>query len=162
MELSLSGWIRGFTFLLWLNAKHYFFALWGLRLRLDPDYPAEARFRGDLIVDSVLEYRGYGLFVLWCPFLALICPKLPLLALALLWASLAFRRSRYYSSPIQFWTRAYNEAPLKHRNRIRYFEEISREIERQMKAGAAWDSPQLQALIETGNKIQNVIIERKR
>lgn len=156
------AWLIGAALLVWLNFKHYLWALWGLRLRLDPDYPCETRFRGDLVVDSVLEYRGYGLFALWCPFLAIALPNPLLLCLTLFWTVQAFWRSEFYSSPFQFWTRAYNEAPTKHRNRIRYFEELSLEIERRMKAGADWNSPEMQELNLAARAVQDCVVERKK
>lgn len=155
-------WLAGFALLLWLNFKHYLWALWGVRLRLDPDYPCETRFRGDLVVDSVLEYRGYGLFVPWCAFLAIVMPVPLLLWFSLFWTTQAFLRADFYSTPFKFWTRAYNEAPGKHRNRIRYFEEISLEIERRLKAGADWESPEMQELNQAGRRVQDCIVERKK
>jgi hypothetical protein len=154
--------VRGFTLLFWLNLKHYSLALFGIRLRLDPDYPAEARFRGDLIVDSVLEYRGYGLFAPWSVFLALAVRPAVLWVVIATWSILAWRRTWFYSTPFRFWTRAYQESPNKHRNRIRYGEEIALEIQRKDMAGVPFDSPEMQELIKAGMALQNCIVERKK
>lgn len=152
--------VRGFALLLWLNLKHYLAGpLLGFRLKLDPDYPNEPRFRGDLIVDSVFEYRLYCLFAPWCIFLALVLPLWTLPIIAGLWTGLTWNRTFYYSTPFRFWTRAYQESPTKHRNRIRYAEQIALEIERKDKAGARWDSPEMQELITTGMNLQEQIIK---
>lgn len=161
MDFLVWDYIWGLALLLWLNLKHYALAVWGIRLRLDPDYPNETRFRGDLIVDSVLEYRIYGLFAPWCIFLALVLPWGVLAALAGFWVVSTWKRTYFYSSPFRFWTQAYREAPTKHRNRIRYAEEIGLEIERKDKAGVPWNDPEMQELIRTGMDIQERIISRK-
>jgi hypothetical protein len=160
MDSSTRGVCGGFILLIWLNLKHYLSGpFFGVRLRLDPDYPNEPRFRGNLIVDSVFEYRLYGLFVPWCAFLALVLPNYLLCAFTIAWTILTWKRTFYYTTPFRFWTRAYAESPSKHRNRIRYAEEISREIERKEKAGVRWDSPEIQELITTGFKLQEMIIK---
>jgi hypothetical protein len=141
--------------------KHYALAVWGIGLRLDPDYPAEQRFRGDLIVDAVLEYRGYGLFAPWCTFIAVAMPRVALPFIAALWAVLAFRRASFYASPFEFWTQAYNEAPTKSRNQTRYVEQLMLEIERQLKAGKDYDSPEIQAMTSKAMEIQELIVKGK-
>lgn len=158
MDSRIRAYLSGFALLAWINLKHYLLAIWGIRLRLDPDYPNETRFRGDLIVDSVLEYRFYGLFVPWCIVLALVLPYGLTGILAGLWASQTWKRTYFYSTPFRFWTRAYQEAPTKHRNQIRYAEEIGREIERKDKAGIPWDDPEMQQLITTGMSLQEKIV----
>lgn len=158
MASDFRGFCRGFSVLLWLNLKHYALAIWGFRLRLDPDYPGESRFRGDLIVDAVLEYRGYGLFVPWCIFLAGLVPNYVCLALIVCWAFMTAERARYYKTALAFYTRAYQESPGKMRNKTRYAEELIREIERKSKAGLAWESPEMQVLIAEGFRIQNLIV----
>jgi len=125
---------RGLALLVWLNLKHYCWAIWGLNLRLDPDYPAEARYRGELIVDSVLEYRLYGLFALWCPILALLLPWYLDLTLVVWWTVQSHWRAAFYRTAFAFWRRAFLESPGKVRSMIHYAEELMREIERRYKA----------------------------
>ena len=158
MDIVLIDYFHGLGFLAWLNIKHYSRALFGVGLRLDPDYPAEARFHGDLIVDAVLEYRGYALFAPWCVFLAAVLPWQAVVVIGALWAVLAWKRAFYYSSPFEFWTRAYNEAPNKHRNRIRYFEELTNEIQRLDKTQIPWSSPEIQRLVQRSREIQELIV----
>lgn len=135
MEPVFSDYLRGFALLFWLNLKHYSLAVWGLRLRLDPDYPGETRFEADLIVDAVLEYRLYPAFAPWCGLLAFILPLWASGILAALWALSARKRAYFYSSPFRFWQRAYTESPGKSRNKTRYVEELIREMERREKIG---------------------------
>jgi len=155
MVFSDHHYLRGLTRLAWVNLKHYTLALWGSN-RLDPDYPTETRFLGHLVVDTVLEYRAYPLFAPWLIFLAAAVPMQPLMLLGGWWAVCAWKRACFFSSAFRFWRQAYAESPSKMRTRTRYAEELIREIERRMKAGA-----EHQELIETAMKIQNGIIERK-
>lgn len=149
--------LRGFARLLWHNLKHYSLAIWGIRLRLDPDYPIEARFRGELVTDSVLEYRAYGLFAPWSIVLALVLPPAVLPLLGFTWAFLATMRAGFYASGFRFWRRAYQESPAKMRVRTRYVEALIYEIERRMKAGEPTEY-----LVNVCMNIQNGIIERKK
>lgn len=149
--------LRGLLVLLWLNLRHYSLALWGCRLRLDPDYPGETRFRGDLIVDAVLEYRGYGLMAPWAVFLVLILPSDLLPFLIALWGFQAWQRAFFYSSPYRFWTRAYSEAPGKSRNQTRYAEELMLELERRLKAGADFHGLECQELVKRSIEMQDLI-----
>lgn len=161
MGNSFSDYIRGFAFLAWLNLKHYVLALWGIRLRLDPDYPMEWRVFPGLMSDSVLEYRLYGLFAPWCVFLALALPSLPAGMLAGFWAVLAWKRAGFYSSALAFWRQAYRESPNKNRVRIRLAEEIAFEIERLDKAGEDWISDRIQSLVVEGTNLQELITKGK-
>jgi hypothetical protein len=165
MESDFLRKLQGFKHLAILNARHYALAAWGIGLRLDPDYPDEARFKGELIVDSVLEYRGYGLFVPWAAVLARIVGRYDLRAvwiLAAAWAVLAWKRAFFYSSPFRFWTRAYLEAPGKARNQTRYAEECIREMERRLKAGADFQSEEIQELLAAARNVQNIIVSSGR
>lgn len=162
MVRPVYGVARGLAVLFWLNLRHYSLALWGVRLRLDPDYPGELRFRPDLIVDAVLEYRGYGLLVPVAVFLARLFPIAVCGFLVGSWAVLAWRRAYYYSSPYRFWTRAYEEAPGKPRNQTRYAEELMREIERRMKAGQPYGSPECQFLIKKAMEMEDLICNKNR
>ena len=157
MAIRFWDGLRGLFLLFWLNLRHYALAIWGLRLRLDPDYPGETRFRGDLVVDAVLEYRGYGLLAPWSVFLAGLAYPPSLELIAALWAVSAWRRAYFYSTPYRFWTQAYDEAPGKSRNQTRYAEELMLEIERKMKAGMAYDHPEMQFLVGRSIEIQNLI-----
>lgn len=161
MVSDFRGMSRGLVSLIRSNLKHYSGALFGIRLRLDPDYPMEGRFRGDLIVDAVLEYRFYGLFAPWSVLLAVLLPSPVAIVLAALWEVLAWRRADFYSSAFRFWRRAYQESPTKMRTRIRYEEELIREIERRMKSNDPDAGAELDELMQTAMKIQNGIIERK-
>lgn len=93
----------------------------------------------------------------WAVFLAWALPSVLPAVLIALWAFQAWRRADYYSSPYKFWTRAFNEAPGKHINRIRYAEELMLELERRLKAGASYDSEECQFLIRKGIEIQDLI-----
>lgn len=153
--------VRGVAFLAFMNLKHYALALFGFGLRLDPDYPPESRFLGQLVVDSVLEYRGYALLVPWALFLALAIHPMILGFVAALWTVQAWKRAYFYSSPYQFWKQAFKESPAKIRVRTRYVEEIMLEIERRLKAGINYGDDRIQSLAAEGWKIQNMICERK-
>lgn len=161
MDRSLFSEFRGFIRLISLNFKHYFFALWGIRLRLDPDYPMEWRFLPGLMSDSVLEYRMYALFAPWTVFLALVLPVAWSVAIGLAWAVLAWKRAGFYSSALNFWRQAYRESPNKGRVRIRLAEEIAYEIERLDKAGEDWTSDRIQSLIIEGANLQEIITKGK-
>jgi len=123
-----------FRFLLY-NWQHYSLALWGLRLRIDPDYPLVTKFFPGLIADSVLEYRTYGGIALWAMLLAFFLP-LPLgTALVVLWAVQSWDRSKHFQSNLTFWREASRENPFPHRAHARYVEQLIREAERLEKAG---------------------------
>lgn len=139
MDGVFSDYLRGFAFLFWLNVKHYALAVWGVRLRLDPDYPGETRFKGHLIVDAVLEYRLYPAFGPWCALLAFVLPPWVAGFLTGLWAVSSWKRAYFYASPYNFWRRAYLESPGKARNKTRYVEELIRQMERLDKRGANID-----------------------
>ena len=162
MDYSFRDRFLGFASLVRSNLEHYFLAVWGIGLRLDPDYPVDPRFMGRLIVDAVLEYRAYGLFALWCPFLAMVLPESFLLFLAVWWAVLAWKRTSFYKTRFAFWTQAFEETPNKMRTRIRYAEELMREIERLDKAGFPFAGPEIQKLVVRAHEIQNLIIQGKK
>jgi len=117
------------------NWNHYSLALWGLRLRFDPDYPLLTKFFPGLISEPVLEYRSYGLLALWGVLLAAILPLPLLTALVLLWAAQSFYRSQYLQSSLKFWRQVSRESGFPHRGHARYVEQLIREAERLEKAG---------------------------
>jgi hypothetical protein len=121
------------------NWQHYSLALWGLRLRLDPDYPLLTHFFPGLIADSVQEYRTYGGTALWAIFLAYVLP-LPLgTALVLFWLAQSVHRSQYFRSNLTFWRQASHENGFPHRAHARYSEQLLRDIERRVKSGESFN-----------------------
>lgn len=149
MDDNLGLWLSDLKRFISFNLKHYPWALFGIGLKLDPDYPMVTNLAHGLMSDSVLEYRLYGLFAPWCAFLALALSKPWFIFLGAFWTVLAWKRTAFYASPLAFWRQAYLESPNKQRVRIRLAEELSHEIERLDKAGENW----------TGDRIQNLIIE---
>lgn len=142
-----------------MNVKHYSLALWGFRLRIDPDYPIVTRFFPNFIIDTVFEYRSYPLVLLWAVFLGHLAP--PAMSVfsrwGLLWvfigwwANTSRRRSFFYSSPLEFWRQAWKESPDKPRVVTHFAENVLMEIERECKAGKAWS--EIQPLIDLGNRL---------
>lgn len=153
---------RGLIRLISLNLKHYRWALFGIGLELDPDYPIVWDALPNLLSDSVLEYRLYGLFAPWCAFLALILPNPPVLFLAVFWAFLAWQRSGYYRSALAFWRQAYAECPDKFRVMVRLAEELSRELERLDKAGEPWGGEKIQGLLDEAIVLQELIVKKRK
>lgn len=118
------------------NLKHYSLAAFGLRLRLDPDYPMETRFFPSHITDSVLEYRTYFLIAPWCAVLAWGLSYLPpgvIVGLGAFWTLKSWQRAAFYKSSLAFWEQAYRESPRKDRVRTRYAEQLMQRIEADMK-----------------------------
>lgn len=140
------------------NLQHYSLALWGLRLRLDPDYPHVTRFLPSQISEPVLEYRTYPLMGLWAFALAAALPANMLTALVLLWACISWDRSKFYRSELAFWRQVYKENGVSHqRGHGRLMEAITREIERRMKAGESWEE-----LTVEGFRIQDDVLRYAR
>lgn len=136
------------------NVQHYALALWGLRLRLDPDYPLLTGFFPSLISEPVLEYRTYGPLAGFALFLAAVLPPEILTALILAWACLSWDRAKFFRSDLAFWRQVYKENGLSHtRGHGRLIETLSREIERRMKAGEAWEE-----LAQEGLTIQDDVL----
>ena len=133
------GAVSDFVFLVAVNVHHYSVAIWGFRLRLDPDYPKITRFLGNMITDTVLEYRSYALVGAWAIGLMPYADSAAFWVLVALWGALSFHRARLYRSSFEFWGQAWKESPRKARVMVRYAEEIMGEIERRMKAGASFD-----------------------
>ncbi len=117
------------VFLTW-NIRHYRLALFGVRLRLDPDYPSVKHFFPSLLTDTVLEWRIYGFLTLWAVFTAWLFPTWLLVVFVILLAVASLRRLRFYSSSFAFWKRAAIESPNKFRVLLRYGQELQIEERR--------------------------------
>lgn len=152
------GFLSDLLFFVYINGRHYALALWGLRLRLDPDYPKVLRFFPEYITDTVFEYRSYALVALWGAVLMWTAGTPWLWLLVAVWALQSFHRARYYRSPLEFWGQAWRENPAKGRVITRYAENVLMEIERQMKAGATME--ELQGLIDLGTQLVNDVCEK--
>jgi hypothetical protein len=151
------GFLSDLFLFVYINVRHYSLALWGFRLRIDPDYPIVTRFFPYYIIDTVLEYRSYPLVLLWAVFLSVACRSWGEPAWLLLWGLIGFwistsrRRSFYYSSAIEFWRQAWRESPDKPRVVTHFAENVLMEIEREMKAGKTMSD--VQPLIDLGTRL---------
>ena len=135
--MDLSGFLADAGLFLRENVSHYSRAVFGFRLRLDPDTRDVTRFFPSILKDSVLEYRTYGGMILPALGFAWGFTRWPALGLPvfLFWIIRSIHRATFYQSPFAFWEQAWQESPQKLRVNLRYFEELSREIERRMKQG---------------------------
>jgi hypothetical protein len=148
---SVLGFLSDFLFFVYINARHYGKALWGFRLRIDPDYPKVTRFFPTFITDTVLEYRSYAFLALWGAVLSPFADSFGLWLLIATWAVQSFFRAEAYESPLNFWGTAWAENPRKSRVVMRYAENVLMEIERQMKAGKTME--ECQGLIDLGMQL---------
>ncbi len=128
--ITLCHFARGFRYLLGCNLRHYSLALFGIRLRLDPDYPLTFDFLKDYISDPVLEYRTYFLVVFWGLLLAYLLPYAFQLGLLSFFVGQSWTRSYYYSSSLAFWRQAYRECPRKTRTQHLYVNRLKFELDR--------------------------------
>lgn len=129
--------IRDFFRFLFFNIAHYGLAIWGLRLRLDPDYPPVTRLFPHILYDSVFEYRTYGAMIAVSLMTVGIASYSEPLAweLVTFWALRSFFRVPFFRSNYLFWRQAYQESPRKNRTRVYYVEWCIREAERAFKNG---------------------------
>lgn len=141
---------------LWYNLRHYALALWGLRLRFDPNYPMVTRFFSPTISDSVFEYRTYALHALWAVVLVRFLPVWILWPLILVWALESFHRSGYLKSNLDFWRQVARESP-KMRGQTRYMEQLLRWAEDQIKRGESWD--RIQPVLDEASRQMDQICE---
>jgi len=156
LQKKIPKMIRDALRFLLYNLQHYSFALWGLRLRLDPPYPMVMKFFPELITDSVFEYRTYGLHAFWAVLLAWLLPLPVAFAFVLFWLGQSCDRTKFYRSNFLFWKQAMKEnGPDHQRTAGRYMEHIIRELERRMKAREEW-----QGLSEEAFRLQDEVIRR--
>ncbi len=156
---SIHGFLSDCLAFLAANLKHYAFAAWGARLRLDPDYPPVARFFPRHIADTVFEYRSYPFMLPWAAVLACVLPIRVLAPLVGWWAAQSWIRAAYYKSQLAFWERAAIESPRKMRVRLHHIEELLRDLEAKYKTGGlSWE--ELRPEIERASRLIERICNR--